>query len=81
MGLFKDVDSEGYDTYTAYWTDGHDMLVSQTHNNDKEIAEWVLNHLLSHYWKDKLEMVVEDSDCDTIHSMIAKHYSRKDYEE
>ena len=81
MGMFKEVDSEGYNTYTAYWTDGHDMLVFQTHNDDKEIAEWVLNHSVFHYWKNKLNKVAEDSDYDTIHSMIAKHYSRKDFGE
>ncbi len=77
MGLFKEVDTEGYDTYTAYWTHGHDMLVFQTHSDDKEIAEWILNHLVCRYWKNKLNKIADDSYYDT----ITKHYNRMDYGE
>jgi len=80
MGLFKDVDSEGCDIYTAYWTDGHDMLVFQTYNDDKEIAEWVLNHLVFRYWKNKLgkRNVGNDSDYDNTPCAITNYYGRKD---
>lgn len=77
MGLFKEVDSEGREAYTAYWTDGRETLTCPTYDDDKNCAEWVLNHLVFRYWKNKVNKVAEDSDYDT----ITKHYSRKDYGE
>ena len=88
MGLFKDMDSEGDEEYTAYFTDGKDMLVCETHDNDKDNAEWVLNKAVYLYWLKKSikKKVVEDADCDdglcaSIRSAIAKNYRRKDFGE
>lgn len=81
MGLFKSTDEEGYETYAAYWTNGREMLTCQTYDDDKKSAEWMLNYAVVLYWKNKLNKVAKDSDYDTIHSMIAKHYSRKDFGE
>lgn len=87
MGLFKDIDSEGDEEYSAYFTDGDDMLVCETHDNDKDNAEWVLNKVVCLYWLKKSikKKVVEDTDCDegmfaSIRSAIAKNYRRKDFE-
>ena len=87
MGLFKDIDSEGHEEYSAYFTDGDDMLVCETHDSDKDNAEWVLNKVVCLYWLKKSikKKVVEDMDCDegmfaSIRSAIAKNYRRKDFE-
>ena len=53
MGLFKDIDSEGDEEYAAYFTDGDDMLVCETLDNDKDNAEWVLKQVLYLYWLKK----------------------------
>lgn len=89
MGLFKDIDSEGHEEYAAYFTDGNDMLVCETNDNDKDNAEWVLNKVVCLYWLKKKSIkkkVVEDTDCDdglyaSIRSAIAKNYIRKDFGE
>ena len=88
MGLFKDIDSEGDEEYAAYFTDGDDMLVCETLDNDKDNAEWVLKQVLYLYWLNKSikKKVVEDADCDdglyaSIRSAIAKNYIRKDFGE
>lgn len=87
MGLFKDIDSEGHEEYAAYFTDGNDMLVCETNDNDKDNAEWVLKQVVYLYWLNKSikKKVVEDADCDdglyaSIRSAIAKNYRRKDFE-
>ena len=86
MGLFKDIDSEGDEEYAAYFTDGDDVLVYETHDNDKGNAEWVLNNVVCLYWLNKSikKKVVEDADCDdrlfsAIRSAIAENYRRKDF--
>lgn len=88
MGLFKDIDSEGHEEYAAYFTDGDDMLVCETHDSDKDNAEWVLKQVVYLYWLNKSikKKVVEDADCDdglyaAIRSAIAKNYRRKDFGE
>ena len=88
MGLFKDIDSEGHEEYAAYFTDGNDMIVYETHDNDKDNAEWVLKQVVYLYWLNKSikKKVVEDADCDdglcaSIRSAIAKNYRRKDFGE
>ena len=86
MGLFKDIDSEGDEEYAAYFTDGKDMLVCETHDNDKDNAEWVLEKAIYLYWlkKSKKMQGDEGTDCDDgfcapIRSAIAKNYRRKDF--
>lgn len=88
MGLFKDIDSEGHEEYAAYFTDGKDMLVCETYDNDKENAEWVLKQVLYLYWfkKSKKTQGDEGTDCDeglpaSIRSAISKNYRRKDFGE
>ena len=88
MGLFKDIDSEGDEEYAAYFTDGDDMLVCETNDNDKDNAEWVLKQVVYLYWLKKSikKKVVEDTDCDdglcaSIRSAIVKKYIRKDFGE
>lgn len=88
MGLFKDIDSEGDEEYSAYFTDGNDMLVCETHDNDKDNAEWVLKQAVYLYWlkKSKRMQGDEGTDCDdvlsaSIRSSIAKNYRRKDFGE
>ena len=86
MGLFKDIDSEGDEEYAAYFTDGKDMLVCETHDNDKDNAEWVLKKTVYLYWLKKSKKIQGDegTDCDDgfcapIPSAIAKNYRRKDF--
>lgn len=88
MGLFKDIDSEGDEEYAAYFTDENDMLVCETHDNDKDNAEWVLNEVVYLYWLKKSkrmqgdeDMDCEDGLCASIRSTIAKNYRRKDFGE
>lgn len=88
MGLFKDVDSEGSEEYAAYFTDGDDMLVCETLDNDKDNAEWVLTQAVCLYWlnKSKKAQGNEGMDSDdelsaSIRSAIAKNYRRKDFGE
>ena len=88
MGLFKDVDSEGSEEYAAYFTDGDDMLVCETLDNDKDNAEWVLKQAVYLYWlkKSKKTQGDESTGCDdglcaSILSSIAKNYRRKDFGE
>ena len=88
MGLFKEVDSEGDEEYAAYFTDGNDMLVCDTHDNDKDNAEWGLNEVVYLYWLNKSKKMQGDegTDCDdvlsaSIRSSIAKNYRRKDFGE
>ena len=88
MGLFKDIDSEGHEEYAAYFTDGDDMLVCETHDSDKDNAEWVLNKVVCLYWlkESKKMQGDEGADCDdglraSIRSAIAKNYRRKDFGE
>ena len=86
MGLFKDIDSEGDEEYAAYFTDGDDMLVCETHDNDKGNAEWVLNNVVCLYCLKKLKKMQGDDDagCDdrlfsAVRSAVAKNYRRKDF--
>jgi hypothetical protein len=88
MGLFKDIDSEGHEEYAAYFTDGDDMLVYETHDSDKDNAEWALNKVVCLYWlkKSKKMQGDEGTDCNDglyafIRSAIAKNYRRKDFGE
>lgn len=88
MGLFKDIDSKWHEEYAAYFTDGDDMLVCETHDNDKDNAEWVLNEVVYLYWlkKSKKMQGDEGTDCDdglsaSIRSSICKNYRRKDFGE
>lgn len=86
MGLFKDVDSEGDEEYSAYFTDGKDMLVCETHDNDKGNAEWVLKQAVYLYWLEKSKKAqgdestgCDDGLCTSIRSAICKNYRRKDF--
>ena len=88
MGLFKDIDSEGDEEYAAYFTDGDDMLVYETHDSDKDNAEWVLRQAAYLYWLKKSKKMQSDegTDCNdglcaSIRSAIAKNYRRKDFGE
>ena len=88
MGLFKDVDSEGDEEYSAYFTDRKDMLVCETHDNDKGNAEWVLKQAVYLYWLKKSKKTQGDEGKDSndelsasIRSAIAKNYRRKDFGE
>jgi len=88
MGLFKDIDSEGHEEYAAYFTDGNDMLVCETHDIDKDNAEWVLKQAVYLYWLKKSKKMQSDegTDCDDglyafIRSAVAKSYRRKDFGE
>lgn len=86
MGLFKDIDSEGDEEYSAYLTDGKDMLVCETHDSDKDNAEWVLKQVVYLYWlkKSKKMQGDEGTDCNDglyafIRSAVSKNYIRKDF--
>ena len=86
MGLFKDIDSEGDEEYAAYFTDGKDMLVCETHDIDKDNAEWALKQAI--YWLKKSKKIQgdegtdgDDGLCATIRSAIAQTYRRKDFGE
>ena len=88
MGLFKDIDSEGHEEYAAYFTDGNDMLVYETNDNDKDNAEWVLKQAVYLYWLKKSKKMQSDEGtdyddglCAAIRSAIAKNYRRKDFGE
>ncbi len=88
MGLFKDIDSEGDEEYAAYFTDGDDMLVCETLDNDKDNAEWVLKQVLYLYWLKKSKKTqgdegadYDDGLCASIRSAVAKSYRRKDFGE
>ena len=86
MGFFKDIDSDGDEEYSAYFTDGKDMFFCETYSNDKDNAEWVLNKVVCLYWlkKSKKMQGYDDADCDdrlfsAVRSAIAKNYRRKDF--
>lgn len=88
MGLFKDIDSEGDEEYIAYFTDGKDMFIYETYNNDKDIAEWALKQVLFRYWLKKTKKMKENENAEyddglsaSIRSSIAKTYRRKDFGE